>query len=73
MSRRVANFISVSFFHFTVRTYFCKVLHMKAISQEQVMDMVRKPMPPPTRVQRPVRGGGYRRKSKWNKKEWSDE
>lgn len=40
---------------------------MKAITQLDAIKSIRKPCPPPTRVERPNRGGGYRRKNKWGK------
>ena len=36
------------------------------ITQLEAIKSIRKPFAPPTRVERPFRGGGYRRKNKWN-------
>lgn len=38
---------------------------MKMKSQVDLFKSVRKPLPPQNRVERPAKGGGYRRKNKW--------
>jgi hypothetical protein len=39
----------------------------KKPTQKELMDSIRKPVPPPTRIERPVKGGGYKRKEKFHK------
>lgn len=41
---------------------------MKAMTQIEAMKSVRKPALPQNRVERPTKGGGYNRKSKWGKR-----
>jgi hypothetical protein len=41
---------------------------MKTMTQLEAYKAVRKPLPPAGRVERPTKGGGYRRKDKWNRK-----
>lgn len=44
---------------------------MKLKSQLEVLKSIRKPQPPPTRVEQPVKGAPYKRPSKnWQK--WED-
>jgi hypothetical protein len=38
---------------------------MKTKSQIALFQSIRKALPPQNRVERPVKGGGYRRKNKW--------
>jgi hypothetical protein len=40
---------------------------MKVMTQLEAIRSVRKPLPPPGRVERPVKGGNYRRRSKHRK------
>jgi hypothetical protein len=42
---------------------------MRTITQHEAIKSIRKPCPPPTRIERPFRGGGYRRRNKWSKNE----
>ena len=37
------------------------------LTQLEAYRSVRKPMPPPTRIERPVRGRGYRRRGRYGK------
>lgn len=43
---------------------------MKAITAIEVYRSIRKPMPPAKRVERPVKGGGYRRNPKHKKEHY---
>jgi hypothetical protein len=44
---------------------------MKNISQMDAIKSIRKPIPPFTKIERPMKGGGYRRHPK-NKKDLED-
>lgn len=40
---------------------------MKAMSTLEVYQSIRKPLPPLGKIERPVKGGGYRRRNKHRK------
>jgi hypothetical protein len=42
---------------------------MKSISQREAIKSIRKPIPPATKVERPIKGGGYNRRQDG----WKDE
>lgn len=42
------------------------------MTQLEAYKAVRKPIPPVGRIERPAKGGGYRRKDKWGRK-WNDD
>jgi hypothetical protein len=48
------------------------LFHMKMMSQMEVYRTIRKPFAPAVKIERPVKGRGYRRHNKWRREQYGE-